>query len=144
MWIVQHFSPRLRDKVWAEAWERGYSTCRCQALGTHMLVTRARFCCCLLCHDCNNITGRVYIVELFRAAFSQWLFCVDTLPQLHKTIPTYIMIMSTLRFDDVGVVPGLLSLFGWPIQRSCMWSGRRPGNEAIQLGQPYTTTSLMP
>ena len=40
---------------------------------------------------------------------------------------------STLRFDDVGVVPSLLPLLR-VVQRSCMWSrkwsGRRPGNEA--------------
>jgi len=40
---------------------------------------------------------------------------------------------STLRFDDVGVVPSLLPLLQM-VQRSCMWSrkwsGRRPGNEA--------------
>jgi len=43
------------------------------------------------------------------------------------------MIKSTLRFDDVGVVPGLLPLIR-AVQRSHMWSRkrseRRPGNEA--------------
>ena len=43
------------------------------------------------------------------------------------------MIESTLRFDDVEDIPGLLPLL-WAVQMSCMqsreWSGRRPGNEA--------------
>ena len=43
------------------------------------------------------------------------------------------MIESTLRFDDVEDVPGLLPLLR-AVQRSRMWSrersGRRPGNEA--------------
>ena len=43
------------------------------------------------------------------------------------------MIKSTLWFDDIGVVPGLLPA-SLAVQRSCMrsrkWSGRRPGNEA--------------
>jgi len=45
-----------------------------------------------------------------------------------------IMIESTLRFDDVEDIPGLLLLL-WAVQRSHMQSrersGRRPGNEAI-------------
>ena len=40
---------------------------------------------------------------------------------------------STLRFDDVEVIPGFLPLL-WAVQRSRMWSrersGRWPGNEA--------------
>jgi len=43
------------------------------------------------------------------------------------------MIESTLRFDDLENVPGLLPLL-WAVQRSCMQSrersGRRPGNKA--------------
>ena len=43
------------------------------------------------------------------------------------------MIESTLRFDDVEDIPGLLPLL-WAVQSSRMWSrersGRPPGNEA--------------
>ena len=43
------------------------------------------------------------------------------------------MIESTLRFDDVEVIPGLLPLL-WVVQRSHMQSsersGRQPGNKA--------------
>jgi len=50
-----------------------------------------------------------------------------------ETKSTYIMIDFTLRFDDVGIVPGLLLLL-WVVQRSRMlsrkWSERWPGNEA--------------
>jgi len=56
-----------------------------------------------------------------------------------KTESTYVMIESTLRFDDVEIIPGLLLLR--VVQRSCMWSRkrsrRRPGNEAsmgVRLG----------
>ena len=50
-----------------------------------------------------------------------------------ETESTYVMIESTLRFDDVEDVPGLLPLLR-AVQRSRMRSrersGRRPGNEA--------------
>ena len=53
------------------------------------------------------------------------------------------MIESTLWFDDIEDVPGLLSLLQ-AVQRSPMWSrersGRRPGNEASlggHAGHPY-------
>ena len=50
-----------------------------------------------------------------------------------ETESTYVMIESTLWFDDVEVIPGLLPLLQ-VVQRSCMQSrersGRRPGNEA--------------
>ena len=50
-----------------------------------------------------------------------------------ETKSTYIMIDFTLRFDDVGIVPGLLLLLR-AVQRSRMqsrkWSERWPGNEA--------------
>ena len=53
---------------------------------------------------------------------------IITEPSLH-----YIMIESTLRFDDVEVMPGLLPLLQ-AVQRSRMQSRkqsvRRPGNEA--------------
>jgi len=46
--------------------------------------------------------------------------------------PHYVMIESTLRYDDVGVVPGLLPLLH-VVQWLHMWSrkrsGRRPRNE---------------
>ena len=49
---------------------------------------------------------------------------------------------STLQFDDIIVVPGLLLLL-WMVQRSHMWSrkpsGRRPGNEATL--KPVSTGS---
>ena len=49
-----------------------------------------------------------------------------------ETESTYVMIKSTLRFDDVEDVPGLLLLQA--VQRSRMRSrersGRRPGNKA--------------
>jgi len=53
--------------------------------------------------------------------------------KLQKLSPHYIMIESTLPFDDVGVVLSLLPL-PLAVQRSRMqlrkWSGRWPGNEA--------------
>jgi len=55
------------------------------------------------------------------------------------------MIESTLRFDDVEVIPGLLPLLR-AVQRSRMqsreWSGRRPGNEAtLGLNRLLLSTS---
>ena len=51
-----------------------------------------------------------------------------------ETESTYIMIESTLQFDDLEVIPGLLPLLP-VVQRSLMWSRewsrRWPGNEAI-------------
>ena len=51
-----------------------------------------------------------------------------------ETKSTYVMIKSTLQFDDIEVIPGLLPLLR-VVQRSHMWSreraGIRPGNEAI-------------
>jgi len=50
----------------------------------------------------------------------------------------YVMIKSTLRFDDVEVIPGLLTLLQ-AVQRSHMQSGeqsgRQPGNEARHMMQ---------
>ena len=50
-----------------------------------------------------------------------------------KTESTYVMIESTLWFDDVEVIPGLLPLLQ-TVQRSHMQSReqsrRQPGNEA--------------
>jgi len=50
-----------------------------------------------------------------------------------ETESTYILIESTLQFDDVEDIPSLLPLLP-VVQRSCMRSrersGRRPGNEA--------------
>jgi len=55
-----------------------------------------------------------------------------------ETESTYIMIESTLRFDDVEVIPGLLPLLR-AVQRSRMLSrersGRRPGKEATVKAQ---------
>jgi len=55
--------------------------------------------------------------------------------KLLKLSPHYVIIESTLWFDDVGVLPGLLPLF-WVVKGQCMqsrkWSGRQPGNEASQ------------
>jgi len=49
------------------------------------------------------------------------------------------MIESTLRFDDVEVIPGLLPLLR-AVQRSCMWSrecsGKWLGNEATLVPSP--------
>jgi len=67
----------------------------------------------VLARACSNVRGHVAIIT--------------------ETESTYVMIKSTLRFDDVEDVPGLLSLL-WAVQRSRMRSrersGRRPGNEA--------------
>ena len=44
------------------------------------------------------------------------------------------MFKSTLQFEDVELIPGLLTLLR-VVQRSCMWSrkwsGRRPGNDVL-------------
>ena len=52
------------------------------------------------------------------------------------------MIESTLRFDDIEVIPGLLPLLQ-VVQRSHLRSrersGRRPGNEANIYTHVYTT-----
>ena len=67
-----------------------------------------------------------------------------------ETESTYVMIESTLRFDDVEDIPGLLPLLR-AVQRSHMRSrkrsGRRPGNDArlstcIQhIALPFQTSS---
>jgi len=66
----------------------------------------------VLARTCNNVRGHVAIIT--------------------ETESTYVMMESTLWFDDVEVIPGLLPLF-WTVQRSHMrsgeQSGRRPGNE---------------
>ena len=53
-----------------------------------------------------------------------------------KTESTYVIIESTLQFDDVEVIPGLLPLL-LTFQRTRMRSrercGRRPGNEAREM-----------
>jgi len=63
------------------------------------------------------------------AILTRWHIAIIT-----KTESTYVMIESTLRFDDIEVTPGLLPLLQ-AVQRSRRWSrewsGRRPGNEAI-------------
>ena len=55
-----------------------------------------------------------------------------------ETESTYVMIESTLRFDDIEDIPGLLLLLQ-AVQRSYMRSrersGRQPGNEASQTMQ---------
>ena len=59
-----------------------------------------------------------------------------------KTESTYVMIESTLRFDGIEVIPGLLPLLQ-VVQRSCMRSrersGWRPRNEAI----PYSRSQAV-
>jgi len=59
-----------------------------------------------------------------------------------ETESTYVMIESTLRFDDVEDVPGLLPLLR-AVQRSRMrsreWSWRWPGNEATIPPHVYPT-----
>ena len=56
-----------------------------------------------------------------------------------ETKSTYVMIKSTLQFDDIEVIPGLLPLLR-VVQRSHMWSRersrRRPVNEATQAYLP--------
>ena len=53
-----------------------------------------------------------------------------------ETESKYVMVESTLWFDDVGVVQGLLQLLP-AVQRSRMWSRkwirRQPGNEVTSL-----------
>jgi len=70
----------------------------------------------VLARACNNVRGHVAI--------------------LTETESTYVMIESTLRFDDVEDIPGLLPLLR-VVQRSHMRSrersGRRLGNEATWL-----------
>jgi len=51
-------------------------------------------------------------------------WCVGMLPQLLKTSPLYMVIESTLQFDNVGVVQGLLPLLR-AVQRSRMWSRKQ-------------------
>jgi len=67
----------------------------------------------VLTRTCNNVRGHIAIIT--------------------ETKSTYVMIESTLWFNDVEVVPGLLPLLR-VVQRSRMWSrersGRWPGNEA--------------
>jgi len=67
----------------------------------------------VLARTCSNVHGHVAIIT--------------------ETVSTYVMIESTLRFDDVEDALGLLPLLR-VVQRSRMWSrersGRRPGNEA--------------
>jgi len=74
------------------------------------------------------------VEELFCAALSHWLFDAGYVAIITKTESTYVMIESTLQFDDVEVIPGLLLLLP-AVQRSHMRSrersGRWPGNEAI-------------
>jgi len=69
----------------------------------------------VLARMCNNVRGHVAIIT--------------------ETESTYVMIESTLRFDDVEDVPGLLLLLR-VVQRSRMRSrkrsGRQPGNEAME------------
>jgi len=68
----------------------------------------------VLARTCSNVRGHVAIIT--------------------ETESTYIMIESTLQFDDVEDIPGLLPLLQ-AVQRSRMWSRegsrRWPGNEAI-------------
>ena len=68
----------------------------------------------VLARTCNYVRGHVAIIT--------------------ETESTYVMIESTLQFDDVEDVPGLLPLLR-VVQRSRMLSrersGRQPGNEAI-------------
>jgi len=67
----------------------------------------------VLAKTCSNVSGHVAIIT--------------------ETESTYVMIESTLRFDDVEDIPGLLPLLR-AVQRSRMRSKeksrRRPGNEA--------------
>ena len=53
--------------------------------------------------------------------FFQFIAMTKKKAQLLKPSPHYIMIESTLRFDDVGVVPGFLLLLR-AVQKSPMWS----------------------
>ena len=61
----------------------------------------------------------------------------------HVAESTYVMIESTLWFDDVEDIPGLVLLLR-VVQRTCMWSrkwiGRRPGND-ILIELPSRTTA---
>ena len=61
----------------------------------------------------NNVRGHVAIIT--------------------ETESTYVMIESTLWFDDIEVIPGLLPLLRavqWSRMRSKEWSRKWPGNEA--------------
>ena len=67
--------------------------------------------------------------------------------KLLKPSPHYVVIKSTLRFDDTGVVPDLLPLLRavqWSRMWSRQWSGRRPGNVQCpnKLGLYYTIVCI--
>jgi len=67
----------------------------------------------VLARMCSNVRGHVAIITEIES--------------------TYVMIKSTLRFDDVEDIPGLLPLLR-AVQRSHMQSrersGKQPGNKA--------------
>jgi len=67
----------------------------------------------VLARMCNNVRENVAIIT--------------------ETESTYVMIKSTLWFDDIEVIPGLLLLLRavcWSHMRSREWSRKWPGNEA--------------
>ena len=59
-----------------------------------------------------------------------------------ETKSTYVMIESTLRFDDIEVIPGLLPLL-WVVQRSRMQSRNGVGDSlGMRLRQMVMQCSL--
>ena len=75
---------------------------------------------------------------------------------LHETVSTYVITVSTLLVNDLGVVPGLLPAYLTRVQRSRMrlkqskakrtktkQSGRWPGNEANKLPRPAFEEELL-
>jgi len=58
-----------------------------------------------------------------------------------KTESTYIMIESTLQFDDVEDIPGLLPLL-WAVQRSRMRSRERSGSSKVQSNLMFESVAI--
>ena len=74
----------------------------------------------VLARTCSNVRGHVAIIT--------------------ETKSTYVMIESTLRFDDIEVIPGLLPLL-WVVQRSRMQSRNGVG-DSLGMRLYYTTSEM--
>ena len=96
---------------------------------------------------CSNSTIRRFVPGSVKAnnnsLGNHYCWVVTHCHKLPKPSPHYTMIESTLRFTDVGVVPGLLLLLQ-AVQSSCMpirtRSRRWPGNKGSQ--SPLCRTNL--
>jgi len=84
-------------------------------------------------------TGRG--AELFCATLSQWLF--DAWARCHtETESTYVMIESTLRFDDVEDISGLLPLLQM-VQRSRMQSREQSRSLCVYTQLRFAYTNVL-